>query len=274
MPKQNYGISTWITRDVPMQATLAALADTGFAFLELSAEEGELVQEWERDPRKTASLLAGVGLPATSVHCPVNGRFLDDPDTERRSMSVAENMRYFELMARSAIDLIVIHPTGSGDYSTEEICSQRRKWSVESLTILAHRAGEMGLRMAVENLGRPPRPAATIEDILAMISGLGEHVGVCHDIGHSQQAHLDVCAETRTAAQSGKLMELHIHDVDLDGKDHYVPGEGCLEYAPLLVEWDAAIGNHRRVLEVSPPPEAPLRRLRKADAVQGEWQDT
>jgi len=218
------------------------------------------------------------------VHSPVPGRFLDVPDETEREASVAANLRYFELMRACGVAEIVIHPISAYLYGSEEEVQAARSRIADSLGRLADRAGEVGLRLAVENLVCSPDEQAirwlggSTASLLELIADLGDHVGICQDIGHTALAGLDPVAEWRTAASAGKAFSLHLHDVTAQNRDHYIPGEGGLDFEAFLSEVDAAGFTGGRVLEISPGrPEGATAsdvrgRLRQVSAVRREWE--
>jgi len=107
--------------------------------------------------------------------------------------------------------------------------------ATESLTILAERAAAAGVRLAVENMPRrgTPRPGGSVAEVLAMIDGLGAHVGVCVDAGHANANGLDAAAEIRAAA--GRVFAVHLQDNDGKGEDqHLLPGQGTIDWPATL----------------------------------------
>ena len=266
-----YAISTWIVEHAPTDEAIGLLADAGFQAAELSGGLAPLLADWENDPEGTTQKLAAAGIAVRSVHCPRPGRFLDVENQADRLASVAANVQYFEWMAASGVPEIVIHPTSGVDTSTPEARAVVVARIEESLKALADRAGQAGVRMAVENLGRDGRPGSTMAMLLDMIDGLGDHVGLCHDMGHSVQADLDIVDEVRTALRAGKLFSLHIHDVDASKVDHYIPGEGQVDLEGFVAELDAAGFAGLRTLEIKPVEGDPAPRLRLVAAVRDRW---
>jgi sugar phosphate isomerase/epimerase len=204
-------------------------------------------------------------MQAISIHSPVAGRYLDHAEKSTRLASIAANFACFDRMKNCGIQEIVIHPIGAGDFSTQEAKTESRTRAVWSLGILAERAGQMGIRLAVENL-LADSPGFTMTGLLNMIEGLGDHVGICFDIGHAEQAGLDLIRELKTATSAGKLFSLHIHDVNESGRDHFVPGEGRIDWKAFISELDTCGFQGGRILEVSPPEMDVAGRLGKVAA--------
>jgi len=268
-----YAISTWLVGRVPADEAVRLMADAGFTQTELSADWAPIVIAWEQDPVGVCARLAAAGMSVPSVHSPELGRRLDLPDADERLASVQENLRYFGLMQACGIPEIIIHPVsgaaGQDDAAWKAVPARSR----ESLRVLADAAGAAGIRLAVENLGSA-RPGATMASLLEMIEGLGDHVGLCMDIGHSQQAHLDLLDELATALDSGKLFTLHLHDVDRDDRDHYIPGEGCVDFGPFLEVLRVHGYDRGRTLEIAvAPAERAAERLRQAAVIREQWQE-
>ena len=268
-----YALSTWLVGNVEAEAAIRLMADAGFTQIELSAGWAPIVAQWESAPEETCARLADAGITVPSVHCPRMGRQIDLLDDDSRIASVQEDIRYFGLMQASGIPEIVIHPVSGGADRSDEAWAATPAQSRKSLEALADAAEEAGLRLAVENLGRDGHPGSTMASILELIDGLGDHVGLCMDIGHSQQAQLDLLDELQIALSSGKLFTLHLHDVDIDGKDHRIPGEGCLDFVPFLQALRDQKYNGGRTLEVSAAPaEMVEERIGMTAAVRESWQ--
>ena len=267
-----YAVSTWLLGHVPTDDAIHLIADSGFTQVELSAEWSKIVTAWKDDPEGICSRLRAAGISVPSVHNPASGRSLDVPDEDERLASIEDNINYFALMQASGIPEIIIHPTSGAAGKDDEAWAEVPGRSRESLKVLAEKAADAGVRLAVENNSSNGRPGSTMASLLQLIDGLGEHVGLCMDIGHSQQAHLDLLEELSVALASGKLFTLHLHDVDPDGKDHYIPGEGCLDFEPFLGMLRDHGYDRGRTLEISPAqPEEAAERIGQLAAVRDRW---
>jgi len=266
-----YGISSWIAAPLAPAAAVAALADAGFRRVELSDDASPLVIAWEQAPVAVTADLAGAGLTISSVHTPVPGRYLDLEDETARLASVQANCDYFALMAAAGVPEMVVHPISNAAGLTGAALAAAQRRVRDSLDRLADAAGERGLRLGVENLGANEALGGTMDSLLALIEGLGDHVGLCHDIGHTVQAHLDPVAEGRVALESGRLFSLHLHDVDAQLRDHYIPGEACLDFEPYLAGLAGHTFTGLRTLEIAPGRGDTTERLRLAAGVRDRW---
>jgi sugar phosphate isomerase/epimerase len=140
------------------------------------------------------------------------------------------------------------------------------------LQALAEHAAPTGVKLAVENLTSKTvhRPGATMGEVRELIEGLGEHVGLCFDIGHAVQVGYDPVAELRDAGD--KLLSLHLHDVRPDGKDHFLPGEGVIDWREFLAALADVPREVLRCLEISPPADNIEARLQAVAALACRWE--
>lgn len=266
-----YGISSWIVNSLSADESVEKLANSGFKYIEISGSGSGLLKEWEDDPVGVCQKLKAADIHVLSIHCPVAGRFLDHADEAARRSSVEANLAYFSKMKECGIREIVIHLIGAGNYSTPERYAESRTRCDESLRTLARYAGQIGVRMAVENLGSN-RPGSSMADLLEMIAGLGDHVGICFDVGHAEQAGFDLTHELETAISAGKLFSLHLHDVNAEGRDHFIPEEGRINWNVFISELDSYGFQGGRILEISPPETNFTGRIRKSAALKSKWE--
>jgi sugar phosphate isomerase/epimerase len=267
-----YAISCWLTNPLSAPDAIAAMADAGFRRTELSDDDAPLTAAWEADPVAVTADLQAAGITVASVHTPVPGRYLDLPDEPKRLASVQANVDYFAKMAAAGVPEMVVHPiSGAAGLEGEALAAARARVR-DSLQRLADAAGALGLRLGVENLGANVALAGSLQSLVELIAGLGDHVGLCHDIGHTVQAHLDPLAEVRVALQSGRLFSLHLHDVDASLRDHFIPDEGELDFVPYLAELAAHGYTGLRTLEIAPGRGETAARLAQAAAIRDRWE--
>ncbi|MBU0610522.1 MAG: sugar phosphate isomerase/epimerase [Armatimonadetes bacterium] len=267
-----YAISSWSAAPLSPNDAIAALAAAGFRRVELSDDASPLVRAWEADPVAVTADLAAAGLTVDSVHTPEPGRFLDLPDAAARQASIQANLDYFDLMTAAGVPEMVVHPISNAAGLTAETLAAAQGRVRDSLAQLADAAGEHDLRLGVENLGANEELAGSLASLLSLIDGLGSHVGLCHDIGHTVQAGLDPVAEVELALRSGRLFSLHLHDVNAEKRDHYIPGEAALDFAPYLAALAAHSFAGLRTLEIAPGRGDTTERLRLAAAVRYCWE--
>lgn len=109
--------------------------------------------------------------------------------------------------------------------------------AIEALDQLAQRAQELGVKLAVESRSRYEDVPSEREMIkLQQHFANNPAVGYWHDFGHVQLKHNLGLLDHQDWLEriSSHLVGCHLHDVQWPARDHRVPFQGSLDYAPLL----------------------------------------
>lgn len=247
----SYACSTAMFRDAPLEEVVARLAEAGFREVEIF-DDGR-PDGWLADPQRTRRLLQGAGLCVRTVHSPEAGWKNADPDEAVRLASLRACAACFGPVAELGAESVICHPNGghNGLLAAEFGLNWQR--ARDSLAWLAEQALRAGIKMAVENMPAygSPRPGARMREIALLTEGLGEHVGICLDAGHSNANGLSVAAEVHEAGP--RLLALHIQDNDGQGRDqHLLPGQGTADWEAFLQALDAVHFSGVRTFEVGP----------------------
>jgi len=109
--------------------------------------------------------------------------------------------------------------------------------AVAALAKIADRAGELGIKLAIESRSRF-EDMPTEREMLALQDHFADHpwIGYWHDFGHVQLKHnLGLLDHHEWLEKiSHRIIGGHVHDVEWPARDHRVPFSGTLEYATLL----------------------------------------
>jgi len=238
---QAYCVSTSIVWPRGRVESLEALAAGGFYELEIGGDPGKL-DNWIEDPAGMRRQMADLGLRARVLHLASEAWDIAHPDDAARREIMDLALRGLRDAAGVGAEVVICHPNGpSADYSiyTPADAAPSMARTRESMEILAEEAARLGLRLALENLPlrHTARPGGQMADILSIIDGLGAHVGVCQDVGHSNANGMDAAADARQAGD--RLFALHLQDNDGLGEDqHLLPGEGTVAWGPYLAALD------------------------------------
>ena len=266
-------LSTWLASRFEVSEAIAKLGAAGFDRVEISCAQSPLGRAWEDDPVAVVGLLGDAGMDACSVHDPDTGRFLDVADDDRRRQAIEQTAGYVRRCRDSGVGLVVVHATSTDGLAPGDTASRRVERSRDSLRCLAALAGECGVRLAVETLpGRAgQRPDETVAGLLGLIEGLGDHVGVCIDVGHTWMSGHDPVSEIAMAGE--RLFSLHLHDVKEGRHDHHLPGEGELDFEAMLDQLVGMRFEGLAVLEISPRDETIDEAVAALSAVRTDWTD-
>jgi sugar phosphate isomerase/epimerase len=145
-----------------------------------------------------------------------------------------------------------------------------------TLAEVARLARRAGVRMAVENAGSAYGPYATLEELPGLVERI-ENAGICLDIGH---AHLVAKRFGRTDSWIGKqvrkigenIVHVHVHDNLGMRDDHLVPGDGEIDFRP-VVRTLRSVGYSGAVVVELFDPKKPVETGRRGlEAAKKLWQ--
>ena len=270
-----YGLSISIFGSLPRKRALAKVAAAGFGAVELSADAAQ-PDNWLGDPGSMRRDLAEAGLKAWSVHSPGISWDLAARDETVRLAGVEAAAWSFRPAREVGAEVVVCHCNAPKEPFDPADYDGGLARTADSLKRLAERACKIGVRLGVENMIPRPgkRPATRVSELLALIEGLGDHVGICLDTGHNHATGANVADEALLAG--AKLFSLHIQDNHgvPDQDEHLIPGRGTIDWAGLLDALDRLSFEHPRILEVKllPGEDAVSRTLRELAALLVRWQ--
>lgn len=138
----------------------------------------------------------------------------------------------------------------------EKIAPLYYQRALEALETLAERAAELGVKLAVESRSRF-EDMPNEREMQRLQEHFADHpaVGYWHDFGHVQlKHHLGLLHHQQWLERiSPHLIGCHLHDVQWPKRDHRVPFQGSIDYAPLLQHIDPQLP---MVWELSPTRKA------------------
>ncbi len=123
---------------------------------------------------------------------------------------------------------VVLHP-GHGPWVLGRAFPAWLERARETLGAVIGKAGELGLRVAFENIYDPdPNDLAEIARAFP-----ADHVGFCFDVGHFN-LFSQVSMKTWLDTLGGRLFECHLHDNFGSEDDHIAVGDGSIKFGPLI----------------------------------------
>jgi len=214
------------------EESFRGLSDYGVEAIEISLD-GEGYEKLNY--QEVMALSRRYGIRLWSCHLPFTpwGMLnISKPDPQVRSYTLD---LYKELIRKASdigVDKFVIHP------SLEPIQPEEREemlqCAMDSLNELAEFAGSRGAVVAVENL---PRTCLgnTGDEMLKLISA-NEKLRVCFDTNHLfQDTHSQFIEKL-----GDKIVTLHVSDYDYEDEQHWLPGEGKINWPELIAKLEAA----------------------------------
>jgi len=227
---------TGFYHDLPVVEALRRMHRAGWRCVEIATEH-------LRELRGCASpgcvgaakaVLEELGISAPQAHAHLSANFADD-DEASRTRDLALAFEELPICAELGVTTVVLHPGRSAEADRD--VSLRR--SADAFAQLAERAGELGLRIAVENMmgkgdeAKGSRFGSTIGDLFNLIDAVhASNLGICLDTSHAQVEGLDLAEAVRAAAS--KLWAVHVSDNDGERDLHLHPFYGNINWPPFL----------------------------------------
>ncbi len=269
-----YGVSTMIMAHLELEPALARVSQAGIGQIEISAEPPHFFPG-HHDPRDVGRWLDAYGLHAPVghgiySHDAPNAAALEESE-RRRSVQLIQSC--FQPLREVGVGVVVLHPTGyAKTYSAKDRQAHLDQARV-SMDALAIVAGDVGVRLAWENLPHhgTDRPLHDMSELRSLVDEMPPHVGLCLDTTHATISGHD---PTEQAALAGdRLFCLHLHDTDGQRDCHWVPGRGITDWPRLLRQLDDMDFQGPRTLEVASTPETAAEVIVETAAVARRWGD-
>jgi sugar phosphate isomerase/epimerase len=258
---------------LPLEEALREVRAAGFQEVELNGCR-HYYDGWDaRAAARMRAALDAAELIVRAVHAPRRALRLAVADEAVRRAAIDAATASFVQTRNLGATIVVVHPNGV--VGSDDPAEQReiRRRTRADLATLAERAAVAGVRMAVENMpfNEQRRVGATMADLLDVIDGLGGHVGVCLDAGHSNAGGGDPSADARLAGK--KLFAVHLQDGDGSRDQHRVPGEGSTDWEAFVATLDALGYKGPRSFEVESARNRELAPIMAAlGALRARWE--
>ncbi len=226
-------------RGIDTCEALRRLHALGWSWFELSTEH---LEELEQHPQQAAELdrvrqtLTDLDLHLPQAHGYISAN-LAHPDAETRARHTELLLRQLAVCQALGIENVVIHPgTGEG-YATPEERRVIFDCNAEAFRVLGDRAGELGLRIGLENMlewrGQRIQFGSTAEELLEFLAALDHPaLGITFDSSHANAKGLDLPATVRAFGE--KLICTHLSDNDGSGDQHRTPGNGKIDWPGVM----------------------------------------
>jgi sugar phosphate isomerase/epimerase len=136
-----------------------------------------------------------------------------------------------------SIENVVVHPGGRG-YTTDEEFRRVLALNADAFALLADQAGELGLKIGIENMFAPPGSGtrvfgSSVRELLDLLSVTDRpSLGVTFDTSHANVEGLDIGGAIR---ELGDLICCtHISDNDGSDDQHRIPGFGHIDWRDVM----------------------------------------
>ena len=212
-------------RPEPIETTITRLAEAGYDGIEIAGEPAVY------DVGHVRSLLEENGLECWgSVTIMVGGRDLLHEDRYVRIGSIQYCKDTIDLIAGLGGKMLTVVPSTVGKIVPMGSPEDEWQWAIDSLKEVNAYAEDKGVRLALEPLNRFETYFLNRHDqALALAEDVGGTCGICLDIFHMNIEEADWKQALRTAAEAGKLVDVHVAD------NNRMPcGQGAIDWADFI----------------------------------------
>ncbi|HUS92521.1 MAG TPA: sugar phosphate isomerase/epimerase family protein [Phycisphaerae bacterium] len=230
-----------------LSTALPALCGLGWRCFELSTEHLQLIEDApdrQRRIERAVEQLAALGARMPQAHA-LLAADVAHGDPARRDADMDRVWKNLRTCAALGVKVVVVHPGTGGCWRTRDEYRTVLETNARQFRILGDQAGELGLRIALENLFDPRsdrrgrRFGSLPCELLELLGGLGHPaLGVCLDTSHANVQGLDVAQAVRDFAPY--LIATHLSDNDGSGDQHRTPGYGKIDWAPVMAAFAEA----------------------------------
>jgi sugar phosphate isomerase/epimerase len=224
---------TALYAEYPLHEALEILYDQGWRAFECSTEHLvriETAQDADQQIERVRQCLDELQITMPQGHGLLHAD-VADPDAERRREDLACLSRQIEVAARLGIRVLVIHPGGRRGAATIAERDQVRWHNIEAFRRLGDQAGAHGMRIGLENLMRAG--ASLPYEVLDLVAAIDHPaIGVTLDTSHANVVGLDL--PKAIGAFGPYLIATHISDNDGSGDQHRTPGNGNIDWPPVV----------------------------------------
>ena len=266
-------IWTAMYAELPLHQALQTLHDHGWTSFEASTEhlvQLETADHPEAEIAQTRRCLAELGLYMPQAHALLRAD-VAAPEAIKRREDTDRLSRHIAIAALLGVRTVVIHPGGRQGATTRAERDRVLALNVEAFRWLGDLAGEKGLQIGLENLMR--HGAGMPYELLDLLAAIDHPaIGITVDTSHLNVVGLDIPTAIR---EFGPItIATHISDNDGSGDQHRTPGNGNIDWVPVVQALCATGYDGLFNLEIPGERHAtlPLRALKSRFAYQvAEW---
>jgi sugar phosphate isomerase/epimerase len=171
-------------------------------------------------------LLAESGVSVSSCHLPFGG-FWDISSLDETQCSDAVNQvkNILDWIKSKNIGIAIIHPSAEPIENNER--AKRLEKSIKNIKELGEYAKERNIILAVENL--PRTCLGNCADEMLVLTDSGKNTSICFDVNHLLiETHKEFYEKI-----APYVVTTHLSDYDRINERHWLPGDGCIDWAEL-----------------------------------------
>ncbi len=256
------GLSSLLFVHSSIEDSVRAIAGLGSECVEIIYDVPHFMPD--HDPRQLGGLKELID--SHDLEVAVHGSFWDlNPAShhqEIREFSLKQVKRSIEACENLGGEIVVLHP---GRVAVPEVgwfMDGARQRCLDFFQKCSAFARERGVKVAIENIGLPFYACSSLEELGEIVDareGLGITLDIGHDYRRSKTAKIENPEQgmAETIKRLGKqIIHVHIHDNHGEQDEHLVPGQGSIDFKPIVSALKAISYNGMVVVELFDPGNA------------------
>jgi sugar phosphate isomerase/epimerase len=208
----------------PVDQSIIRLARLGYDAIELVGEPDKY------DTKEINKLVESHNIKVSSI-CSIftAERDLASPDSKARTRAIDYVKQVADLAAAVACPTIIIAPTACMKMTPWKDPAEERKWAIESIRAGGEYAGSIGVSFVIEAWNRYES---------YFVNRLEQGVEIVREVGLSNGGvmgdtfHMNI--EERDMADAYRKAGKHLKHVHLADSDRAAPGQGHIDFLPIL----------------------------------------
>jgi len=235
------GLSSLLFVKASLEDAIRGIAEVGADYIEIICDLPHFMPDFDLvELKKSKELLDSCGL-GVSIHSTFWDLNPASHYSEIRKLATTYIKKSIDACDILEGKIVVIHPGRCPVTEFVPLIEMGRSWYRESIEECLRYANERGITLTLENLNGGIRyPYSTAREIKALTQDL-DRLGFTLDIGHAyvgeKQAgtsapEQEIAATIRDVGDC--LTHIHIHDNRGTFDEHLPPGEGSIDFKPIL----------------------------------------
>ena len=259
------GLSSTQFLNLSLSRIVEKLANYGYSSIEVWAD---VPQKWsgnfsEREQRELRETLESFGFES-SVHAPIWDINLASHVAGFRRVSIEQVKWSMDLARNLGSRLVTLHPGHMPPYPfISSLRESGKKNFLDSLQTLLDYSAETGVPIGLENLPLGLSFCYTLDELIDYVNSF-ENLRVTLDVPHAYVIgkFLQLVDEKKAATPpedeiaeairklGNRIINIHLHDNDGSWDQHKVPGEGTINFKPIVEAMKEINYNHLITLEI------------------------
>ena len=259
------GLSSTQFLNLSLSRIVEKLANYGYSSIEVWAD---VPQKWsgnfsEREQRELRETLESFGFES-SVHAPIWDINLASHIAGFRRVSIAQVKWSMDLARNLGSRLVTLHPGHMPPYPfIPSLRESGKKNFLDSLQTLLDYSAETGVPIGLENLPLGLSFCYTLDELIDYVNSF-ENLRVTLDVPHAYiiGKFLQLVDKKKAATPpedeiaeairklGNRIINIHLHDNDGSWDQHKVPGEGTIDFKPIVEAMKEINYNHLITLEI------------------------